>query len=111
MTALSDVPDAADDAPPSPEPPFVAALAGEIDMERTSELHQLVAGFEASAASSAVIDLSAVTFMDSTGLGTLSRLRNVALGRGGGVTLVGASAQVTKLLAIVGFDGAFTLQG
>lgn len=108
MTALSHVPQAPADKAPTPV--FTAALVGEVDMDRTGELHQLVVAFEASGASSAEIDMSAVTFMDSTALGTLSRLRNVAVARDGNVALVCPTPAVTKVLDIVGFAAIFEIR-
>ncbi len=89
---------------------FEAALHGEIDMNRADELHVILNRFRTSDCPCARVDLSAVTFMDSTGLGLLASLRSTALERGGNVTLTATPPAVVKLLAIVGFDTIFTLE-
>lgn len=89
---------------------FEAALHGEIDMDRADELHAIVNRFRISDCPSARVDLSAVTFLDSTGLGLLSSLRNTALERDGSVTLTATPPAVVKLLRLVGFDTIFTLE-
>jgi anti-sigma B factor antagonist len=111
MTALSDV--SGTDAPgPAPDSPdlFVTQLSGEVDMTRLDDLNEIAEAFLASAAPVAQVDLHEVTFMDSTGLGLLSRLRNIALTRGGHVILVEPTPSCLKMLRIVGFDTVFEIQ-
>ena len=79
-------------------------------MARAPELAEIVSDFRNSQHTHARVDLSAVTFLDSTGLGALSALRNVCLPRGGSVVLVAAQPAVIKVLQIVGFDAVFTLE-
>lgn len=53
---------------------------------------------------SVVVDLSGVDFVDSTGLGSLVRLRTEARRRGARMTVVGAPERVQRVLRITGLD-------
>ena len=55
-----------------------------------------------------VIDTSAVTFIDSSGLAFLLQLQSVASDAGRSVTLRDPSGVVVDLLAMVGLDSLFT---
>lgn len=55
------------------------------------------------------IDLSTVTFIDSTGLGALIHLRNLANEHRGTLLLVEPSAPVLRLLALTRLDEVFTI--
>ena len=59
------------------------------------------------AVSELVVDLSATTFMDSTGLGTLVSLRNKVLVRGGRFLLVRPEDRVFRLFEITRLDSVF----
>lgn len=82
---------------------YVLSLKGELDLYSTP---RLVAELEALALDGAevVLDLTVVTFIDSTALGAIllgaRRLRQA----GGGIALVSSSPTTTKLLTIVGID-------
>ena len=104
MTALEDLPTSA------PRGVFSITLDGEVDLLRQAELHALVQAFRQSDDSSARIELGGVSFMDSTALGVLSQIRNIALERGGDVTLVDPTPACLKILRIVGFDTVFVLE-
>ncbi len=51
------------------------------------------------------LDLSEVTFLDSTGLSALITLRNDVRERGGRIELVALSRAVQKVLTLTGLDG------
>jgi hypothetical protein len=65
--------------------PFFARLHGEIDMDRKPELVALVADYREGAAADAAVDLSDVTFLDSSGVGGLVALVKAARERDGAV--------------------------
>lgn len=88
------------------ERPMTVALAGELVFERQAELDRCVQAFRESDASSLLLDLSQVSFVDSTGLRILFSLMAIAEQRGGRVTLSGVSPTVARTLDLV---GAFTL--
>ena len=56
-----------------------------------------------------VIDLGAVTFCDSTGLGTLLRARDDAAHQGAALHLAHPTRIVARLLEITGADQVFTI--
>jgi anti-anti-sigma factor len=88
---------------------FVVTLTGEIDLMVEPALLSLVEQFRDGRSAVATVDLRRVTFMGSTGLTLLSQLRDVALERGGSVTVLGASGARLRTLALVGFDATFAL--
>ena len=62
---------------------FSVALVVRIDLAREAELDELVRRYLAGEAVDVVLDLGAVTFMDSSGLGFVARLYREAKDRGG----------------------------
>lgn len=56
-----------------------------------------------------LIDVSRVTFMDSTGMDTLAAALNKVNARGGTISVAGASARIVKLLRITHLDSLVTL--
>ncbi len=56
------------------------------------------------------IDLSEVTFLDSTGLGALISLRNAAQEAGGDAVLVRPTAAVDRVLVLTQLDSVFTTE-
>src|SRR5690242_722063 len=86
---------------------FRLELSGEIDMAREDELAELRNAFEASGRSTAIVDLSQVTFLDTTGLAFLVELQGIAHGRGGTVVLHDPSRTLIRLLEITALDQVF----
>ena len=86
---------------------FRLELTGEIDMAREDELAKLRQAFEASGRPRAVVDLSQVTFIDSTGLAFLIALRDITETRHGAVELHDPSPTVIRLLRAVALDQVF----
>jgi anti-sigma B factor antagonist len=84
-------------------------LRGDVDLGRRDELDTLAQWFEADACPDVSLDLSRVTFLDSTGLSFMLRLRNVADARGGRAEVLDAPACVRRLLRLVNLDGRFLL--
>jgi len=79
----------------------VIALSGELDMSNASDLRASLG----SAVGPAVVDLSGVTYLDSTALYELALLRR----RVGSVVLVVPSPQIRRTLEIVGFSKTFRI--
>ncbi len=52
-----------------------------------------------------VLDLADVTFADASGLAFIVRARRHLVGRGGDLSLIGASADIERLLAACGLSG------
>ncbi|MEV0459723.1 STAS domain-containing protein [Catellatospora methionotrophica] len=90
----------------------VVAVSGEIDLavreDLLNTLHHAIHAIHATAATAVVVDLSRVTFMDSTGLHVLLTSHKSALGSGVGFSVVGATGLVHRLLAVTGMLGLLT---
>jgi anti-anti-sigma factor len=88
----------------------ILSASGEVDLDSAPKLTELG---EVCLANPAVdtleIDLSAVTFMDSSAIGSLVSLRNSALAADKSLVLTGISGTVRKLLKITGLDQVFAV--
>lgn len=125
MNLTPDAPQGAPDANPSPpvleirtgtgqSPDDESADAyqlltvrGEIDMDNAGELVDAIKGI----AGTAVVDLSGVTFVDSTGLQGLLRAQKAARQRGDDLILRHPSKAVRRLLELTGLSDGFTVEG
>ena len=88
----------------------ILALSGELDLALAADI--VSAGSECLAESTTqtlIVDLRAVTFIDSTAIGSLVHLRNAALERGKQLELSHMPERVDKLLKITGLDQVFTV--
>lgn len=90
---------------------FRAQLSGEIDLAREAELQSVCERFLDSHEVDAEIDLSEVTFMDTTGLSVLLRLHRTAHERGGKVTLVGPPTTFVRVLELTCTAPLFAVTG
>lgn len=88
----------------------VVAVRGEIDMANSAILRQAVADEMRNAATSGrttvIVDLSAVSFMDTSGLRVLIIANQAGTAR---LRLVVATSGITRLLAITGMDRIFEI--
>jgi anti-sigma B factor antagonist len=85
----------------------LVTVRGEIDMDNTGQLVdaiEMVAG-------TAVVDLSGVTFIDSTGLQGLLRAQKAARQRGDDLILRHPSKAVRRVLEMTGLIERFTAEG
>ncbi len=90
--------------------PVVVNLAGDFDTYNSPQLRRLLA--PAGDAPDVVIDLSAACYLDSTCLTELAVLRRLRIERGfPPMRLVVPTANIRKILHIVGFDVVFPLYG
>jgi anti-sigma B factor antagonist len=85
----------------------VVAVAGELDLSTSSDLRELLAG-QLDAGAALAVDLSAVTFMDSSTLGVLVGALKRARERGKELALVGVGGAPRKVLELTGLDSVFT---
>lgn len=87
---------------------MLVRLSGELDIAVQEELR---AQLDAAAAQSNTveIDLSGVSYADSTALGIFIALRNTLRERGGDIRLVAPSDRVRKLLSYAGLDRVFEI--
>ena len=89
----------------------VLEVAGRLDLTSVPSLRSelLFRLGEAEKGSILLIDLSAVPFMDSSGIATLIEGRQVALERGLSMRLFGLGEQVNQLFELAGLAPAFEI--
>ncbi|OQR63127.1 hypothetical protein B6E66_15960 [Streptomyces maremycinicus] len=87
----------------------VVALAGEIDHTTTGIFRQSFATAEGRFAPHTVLDLRAVTFVDSSGINVLVAANNAARADHGWLRLAHTPRSVAELLHIVGLDDVIEL--
>ncbi len=89
----------------------VIAASGEIDLFTAPELKKVLTDAIDSGELRIAIDLSEVSFLDSTALGVLigavKRLRS----RGGALAIVNTDSSIAKTFEITGLDQIFTIVG
>jgi anti-anti-sigma factor len=86
----------------------VLALRGEIDFNTGSAIHRALLTSDGEAAPRTVVDLSEVTFMDSSGINALIGAHRDAIAAQGWVRLAGPTTSVLRVLQIVGVDTVIT---
>jgi anti-anti-sigma factor len=87
----------------------VVSVAGEVDLETASQLGDHALDTIREVSPHVVLDLTGVTFMDSTGLKVLLTIQRRAEIAGGSFAVAGASRSVRKILSLTGLDQTFTL--
>lgn len=80
----------------------VVAVAGEIDLYNVGALREKLAALHAAGHHLVALDLTAMTFCDSSGLGVLVGAVKRAKAGGGGVSLFGAPEHFLRVLRITG---------
>src|SRR5664279_867835 len=90
----------------------ILTASGEVDLDSAPTLSDVGERCLADPAiDTLLVDLSAVTFMDSSAIGSLVSLRNTAVGADKQLLLAGVSGTVRKLLKITGLDLVFEIEG
>jgi anti-sigma B factor antagonist len=87
----------------------VVHLAGEVDIFTTAKLREQLGELIAQSHTDIVVDLTGVTFIDSTGLGVLVGALRSVRARGGRVQLVTNSQPILKALRITALSRLFTV--
>lgn len=87
--------------------PGFLVVSGELDIATVDQLVTQARAALDSTSSALVIDFSGVTFVDSTGLGALVRIRNEAERHGKRVDLVGVRREVRRVLELTGLSDLF----
>lgn len=87
----------------------VIAVSGEIDVRTVPGLRHALFDPEVVVAPLVVVDLAAVTFMDSVGLGALVAARRWLTGRGTAMVLVCADNQPRRVLTMTGLHKVFDI--
>jgi len=90
--------------------PTTVVLTGEIDVSTSNRVREALIAISNSGETSVVVDMTNVTFMDSTGLaalvGPLKRFRSL----NGQIVLRSPSKGVLKVLEITGLTRVFTIE-
>jgi anti-sigma B factor antagonist len=89
----------------------VVELGGELELHNAPLLREELAALCAGEKPSVIVDLSALTFMDSTGIGVLVQGFKAARTRGGALALVCPSQRLMRLFEIAGLTSALLIFG
>lgn len=92
-----------------PDGGTVLSIRGELDISTADQLRR-AAGPYLDAGGRLVLDLSGVTFCDSTGLAVLVGFHKRLAASGGGLELSSPVPRVRHLLAITGLNRVFTIR-
>jgi len=87
----------------------VLDVGGEIDVATSPRLKELLTGLIEGGSALVIVNLTEVTFIDSTGLGALAAAVRDARAVGGDLRLVVTSPQIIKLLELTGLDEVFSV--
>ncbi|SCF23947.1 STAS domain-containing protein [Micromonospora mirobrigensis] len=79
-------------------------LAGELDMSTAPELNAAIDRLAADGHRHLLVDLSELTFCDSTGIAAFVRGDNRAAAEGGWLRVTGASGRVQRVLQVTGLS-------
>jgi len=88
---------------------FYVAVSGEVDLATAPELDTVLLAAVANNPAQIVIDLSDVSFMDSTGLGVIVRTLKRTRERDTALNLVVSNARVLKIFGITGLDAVLNI--
>ena len=89
--------------------PAVLQARGEIDVASAPEFHDALSGLIDQGPAILVVDLSEVSFIDSTGLGVLVSAEKQTRADGHELRLVVTHPQITRLLELTGLNEVFTV--
>src|SRR3954452_20891727 len=87
----------------------VVEVEGQVDLFSAPSLKERIWQVIDDGKTQLVVDLSHVTFMDSTGLGVLIGARKRLLPEGGELALVITSNDIDHLFELTGLDGTFSI--
>jgi len=88
----------------TPGPVSTVVVSGELDIAAAPALTEALDRLTADGATEIALDLSGVTFCDSTGLGAFVHADQALQARGARLVLVNPSERVRRLLAITSLD-------
>jgi anti-sigma B factor antagonist len=88
----------------------VVSLAGELDFVGGEDLSARLAKIPVAGGPPVVLDVSAVRFIDSTGLNALVTAARAIEVNGGSVVVAGPSAHVRRVFEIARLDDSFRLE-
>ncbi|MEU5274816.1 STAS domain-containing protein [Streptomyces asoensis] len=86
----------------------VVSVRGEIDHDGKDVLRQALLSADGAAPARLVVDLSGVSFMDSSGINVFVAAHQAATGTEGWVRIAGAQESVLRILELVGVNAIIT---
>jgi anti-sigma B factor antagonist len=86
----------------------VAAVTGELDITTAAQMYVGATALLADRPD-LIVDLSGITFCDSTGFNALLRLRRRVIEAGGWLALAAPPVEIGRLLTLMGIDVAFAV--
>ncbi|MER8199244.1 STAS domain-containing protein [Streptomyces microflavus] len=95
---------------PHPVGAYVLTVTGELDHHTSPRLREALDEIALATGTGLVIDVSGLTYCDSTGITLLVTAYQRAQATGALLTLAGSSPDLLRLFRIVGLDQIFTLQ-
>ena len=87
----------------------VIDVAGEVDVFTAPKLREAIIGLLTDGKDHILVNLEAVAFMDSTGLGVLVGGLKRVKERGGELAIAGAQGTVLRVLNVTGLNAVFNL--
>ena len=85
-------------------PQVVLQFAGDLDVATANEVHKQMLGLELRPGDQLVLDLSGLTFMDSTGIRLILQASEYARMHGAGFAVVRPPDGVLRVLTLIGLD-------
>ncbi len=83
----------------------LAGLTGELDHHACEEIREELDGIlRMSSTKAMILDMSGVSFMDSSGMGLLLARSRLAADRGVSLAIAGAAPEIRKLISMVSLD-------
>ena len=89
---------------------FVIAAGGELDLYTSERLHEKIADALEQGGRRILVDLTGVSFMDSTALGVLVNAAKALRSSGGQLVLVADDPRVTRVFEITGLERVFRVE-
>ncbi len=87
----------------------VVAVSGEVDVATVPRLREQLHSLVAQGDNRIVVDLEAVDFLDSTGLGVLVGALKRVRAAGGALQLVSTQARINKVFEVTGLAKVFSI--
>ncbi len=87
----------------------VVALAGEVDLHHTPDVHRALVDACQEQPKKLVVNLKSVTYLDSSGIGTLVEVFRRVNGYGGKLVLCGLNERVHSVFEITKLDRFFKI--
>jgi anti-sigma B factor antagonist len=96
---------------PHPGGPYLMSVSGELDYHTAAQLRAGLEEVPLDQGVSLIIDLSRLTYCDSTGISILVGADHQAKASGATLVLVGMNADIARVFHVIGLDQVFTCYG